>query len=209
MEVLLATFRLRALLSFSEEELMEPRRCGWAKDPLLIEYHDTEWGVPLHDDNRLFEMIVLESMQSGLSWITILRKRQAFRAAFSRFDPRKVAKFSAKDMDKLLANPGLVRNRAKLEAAIANAQATLRVQNTYGSLDSFLWKVVDGKPVINHWMDSGQIPAKTAVSERLSKELKAEGFQFVGPTVAYAHAGNRDGERSRNFLRSSQELAGW
>jgi DNA-3-methyladenine glycosylase I len=165
---------------------MEPKRCSWAKDPLLIEYHDIEWGVPLHDDNRLFEMIVLESMQSGLSWITILRKRQAFHAAFSGFDPRKVAKFGAKDLDKLLVNPGIVRNRAKLEAAIANAKATLKVQKTYGSLNSFLWKLVDGKPVINHWTDSGQIPAKTAISERLSKELKAQGFQFVGPTVAYA-----------------------
>ena len=189
---------------------MEPKRCSWAKDPLLIEYHDIEWGVPLHDDNRLFEMIVLESMQSGLSWITILRKRQAFRAAFSRFDPRKVAKFSTKDMDKLLANPGLVRNRAKLEAAIANAQATLRVQNTYGSLDSFLWKVVDGKPVINHWTDFGQIPAKTAISERLSKELKAEGFQFVGPTVAYAlmQAIGMVNDHETSCDRH-KELAGW
>jgi DNA-3-methyladenine glycosylase I len=165
---------------------MEPKRCGWAKDPLSIAYHDTEWGVPLHDDNRLFEMIVLEGMQSGLSWMTILRKRQAFRSAFLGFDPRKVAKFGAKEIDKLLANPNIIRSRAKIEAAVANARATLKVQENFGSLDSFLWKLVDGKPVINHWIDSGHIPAKTPASERLAKECKSQGFQFVGPTVAYA-----------------------
>ncbi|HET6266415.1 MAG TPA: DNA-3-methyladenine glycosylase I [Acidobacteriota bacterium] len=165
---------------------MEPKRCSWAKDPLSIQYHDTEWGVPSHEDNRLFEMIVLESMQSGLSWITILRKREAFRAAFSGFDPEKIAKFGAKEINKLLANPGIIRNRAKVEAAIANAQATLKVQKTFGSLDSFLWNTVDGKPVINHWQDASQIPAKTPISERLAKEFKAQGFKFMGPTVAYA-----------------------
>jgi DNA-3-methyladenine glycosylase I len=172
---------LHALLS-----LMEPKRCSWARDPLLIEYHDTEWGVPSHKDNRLFEMIVLESMQSGLSWITILRKRQAFRAAFFGFDPRKIAKFGAKDIDKLLANPEIIRNRAKVEAAVTNAQATLKVQKIFGSLDSFLWNLVDGKPVINHWKNASQIPAKTPISERLAKEFKAQGFKFIGPTVAYA-----------------------
>jgi DNA-3-methyladenine glycosylase I len=171
---------------FFEHEIMEPKRCRWAKDPLSIAYHDTEWGVPLHDDNRLFEMIVLESMQSGLSWITILRKRQAFRSAFLGFDPRKVAKFGAKDIANLLANPNIIRNRAKVEAAVANARATLKVQEIFGSLDLFLWKLVDGKPVINHWTDSGRIPAKTPTSERLAKECKTQGFRFVGPTVAYA-----------------------
>src|SRR5215831_16256478 len=141
---------------------MEPRRCGWAKDPLLIEYHDTEWGVPLHDDNRLFEMIVLESMQSGLSWITILRKREAFRAAFSGFDPEKIAKFGAREINKLLANPGIIRNRAKVEAAIANAQATLKVQKTFGSLDAFLWRIVDGKPIANRRASYKTAPARTA-----------------------------------------------
>jgi DNA-3-methyladenine glycosylase I len=165
---------------------MEAKRCGWAKDPLSIDYHDTEWGVPLHDDNRLFEMIVLESMQSGLSWITILRKRQAFRSAFLGFDPKKVAKFGAKDIDKLLANPNIIRNRAKVEASVANARATLKVQEIFGSLDLFLWKLVDGKPVINHWTDSRQTPARTPTSERLAKECKNQGFQFIGPTVAYA-----------------------
>jgi DNA-3-methyladenine glycosylase I len=165
---------------------METKRCGWAKDPLSIAYHDTEWGVPLHDDNRLFEMIVLEGMQSGLSWITILRKRQAFRSAFLGFDPGKVAKFGAKDIARLLANPNIIRNRAKVEAAVANARATLKVQEVFGSLDLFLWKLVDGKPVINRWTDSSHIPAKTPVSEKLAKECKIQGFQFVGPTVAYA-----------------------
>jgi len=125
-------------------------------------------------------------MQSGLSWITILRKRQAFRAAFFGFDPGKIAKFGAKDIDKLLANPEIIRNRAKVEAAVTNAQATLKVQKIFGSLDSFLWNLVDGQPVINHWTNVSQIPAKTPISERLAKELKAQGFKFIGPTVAYA-----------------------
>jgi len=165
---------------------MEIKRCSWAKDPLSIDYHDLEWGVPLHDDHRLFELIVLESMQSGLSWITILRKRPAFRAAFLEFDPAKVAKFGAKEVSKLLANPGIIRNRPKVEAAIANARATLRVQEAFGSLDSFLWRLIDGKPVINRWTRASQAPAKTALSESLSKELKVQGFRFIGPTVAYA-----------------------
>jgi len=165
---------------------MEIKRCSWAEDPLSIDYHDLEWGVPLHDDHRLFELIVLESMQSGLSWITILRKRPAFRAAFLEFDPAKVAKFGAKEVSKLLANPGIIRNRPKVEAAIANARATLRVQEAFGSLDSFLWRLIDGKPVINRWTRASQAPAKTALSESLAKELKVQGFRFIGPTVAYA-----------------------
>jgi DNA-3-methyladenine glycosylase I len=165
---------------------MEPRRCRWAKDPLSIAYHDSEWGVPLHDDDRLFEMIVLEGMQSGLSWITILRKRDAFRSAFREFDPRKVARFGASEINKLLANPNIIRSRAKIEAAVANAKATLKVQENFGSLDSFLWRLVDGKPIINHWTDSSQVPSKTPASERLAKECKDQGFRFVGPTVAYA-----------------------
>ena len=165
---------------------MELKRCSWAKDPLSVEYHDTEWGVPLHDDHRLFEMIVLESMQSGLSWITILRKREAFRTAFFGFDPLKVAKLKDPGIAKLMANPGIVRNRAKVNAAIANARATLKVQDSYGSLDSFLWRLVNGKPVVNHWVDVRQIPGKTPLSEKLAKELKTHGFQFIGPTVAYA-----------------------
>ena len=145
-----------------------------------------EWGVPLHEDNRLFEMLVLESMQSGLSWITILRKRKAFQVAFQQFEPVRVAKFGSKEIEKLLDNPGIIRNRAKLEAAVANARATLRVQEKYGSLDSFLWRVVDGKPLVNRWADYHEAPAKTLESELLAKECKEHGFRFIGPTVAYA-----------------------
>jgi DNA-3-methyladenine glycosylase I len=163
------------------------KRCAWpGQDPLHVAYHDEEWGVPLHEDNRLFEMLVLESMQSGLSWITILRKRKAFQVAFRQFDPVRVAKFGSKEIEKLLADPGIIRNRAKIEAAIANARATLRVQEKYGSLDSFLWRVVDGKPLVHRWTDYHQAPAKTLESELLAKECKEHGFRFIGPTVAYA-----------------------
>jgi DNA-3-methyladenine glycosylase I len=166
---------------------MELKRCQWpGEDPLYLAYHDEEWGVPLHDDNRLFEMIVLEGMQSGLSWITILRKREAFRIAFQAFDPRRVATFGGKEIEKLLQNPNVIRHRAKLEAAVANARATLRVQEKYGSLDSFLWRVVDGKPLVNRRNNYREAPAKTAASEILASECKKEGFKFIGPTVAYA-----------------------
>jgi DNA-3-methyladenine glycosylase I len=162
-------------------------RCGWpSQDPLYLTYHDEEWGVPLHDDNRLFEMLVLESMQSGLSWITILRKRKAFQTAFRQFNPARVAAFGSKEIEKLLVNPDIIRNRAKLEAAVANARATLRVQKKYGSLDSFLWRVVDGCPLINRWKNYREAPAKTLESEILAKECRENGFRFIGPTVAYA-----------------------
>ena len=151
---------------------MELKRCAWpGQDPLYLRYHDEEWGVPLHEDNRLFEMLVLESMQSGLSWITVLRKRKAFQVAFHQFDPGRVATFGSKEIEKLLANADIIRNRAKIEAAVANARATLRVQEKYGSLDAFLWRVVEGK---------------TLESERLAKECKAHGYRFIGPTVAYS-----------------------
>jgi DNA-3-methyladenine glycosylase I len=166
---------------------MELIRCAWpGQDPLYVSYHDEEWGVPLHEDNRLFEMLVLESMQSGLSWITILRKRQAFRTAFRQFDPGRVATFGPKELERLLANPSIIRNRAKLEAAIANARATLRVQKKYGSLDSFLWRVVDGTPLVNRWSSHREAPAKTLESEMLARACKEHGFRFIGPTVAYA-----------------------
>jgi DNA-3-methyladenine glycosylase I len=162
-------------------------RCGWpSEDALYLTYHDKEWGVPVHDDNRLFEMLVLESMQSGLSWITILRKRKAFQMAFRQFDPARVASFGPKEIEKLLANPDIIRNRAKLEAAVGNARATLRVQKKYGSLDSFLWRVVDGSPLVNRWASYREAPAKTLESEILAKECKENGFRFIGPTVAYA-----------------------
>jgi DNA-3-methyladenine glycosylase I len=162
-------------------------RCKWAGlDPLLLAYHDEEWGVPVHDDNRLFEMLVLESMQSGLSWLTILRKRKGFQTAFRQFDPAKVAKFGAKEVEALLANADIIRNRAKVDATIANARATLRAQEKYGSLDKFLWRVVDGKPLVRPRTGHDQLPAKTVESETLAKECKENGFRFVGPTVAYS-----------------------
>src|SRR3984893_856062 len=152
---------------------MTLKRCAWpGQDPLYLAYHDEEWGVPLHEDNRLFEMLVLESMQSGLSWITILRKRKAFQVAFRQFEPEKVAKFGPKEIEKLLANPGIIRNRAKVEAAVANARATLQVQDKYGSLDSFVWQAVDGKTLVNRWADLHEAPAKTLESELLAKICK-------------------------------------
>jgi DNA-3-methyladenine glycosylase I len=166
---------------------MNLKRCAWpGEDPLYLAYHDEEWGLPLHDDNHLFEMLVLESMQSGLSWITILRKREAFRLAFHGFDPVRVAKFGPKEIEKLLSDPDIIRNRAKLEAAVANARAALRVQERYGSLDFFLWRVVDGRPVVNRWRNYREAPAKDSRSETLAKECKKQGFRFIGPTVAYA-----------------------
>jgi DNA-3-methyladenine glycosylase I len=166
---------------------MARKRCGWSsQDPLLIVYHDEEWGVPVHEDNRLFEMLVLESMQSGLSWMTILRKRKAFQIAFRQFEPAKVAQFGSQELEQLLANADIVRNRAKPEAAVANARATLLVQEKYGSLDAFLWRVVDGKPLVHRWSDYHEAPAKTAESEILAKECREHGFRFVGPTVAYS-----------------------
>ncbi len=166
---------------------MELKRCGWSsQDPLLMAYHDEEWGVPVHEDNRLFEMLVLESMQSGLSWMTILRKRKAFQIAFHQFEAAKVAQFGSKELEKLLANADIVRNRAKLEAAVANARATLQVQEKYGSLDAFLWRVVDGKPLVHRWADYHEAPAKTSESEILAKECREHGFRFIGPTVAYS-----------------------
>jgi DNA-3-methyladenine glycosylase I len=166
---------------------MAIERCAWSgQDPLLLTYHDEEWGVPLHADNRLFEMLVLESMQSGLSWITILRKRKAFQVAFRRFDPVKVAKFGPKEIEKLLSNADIIRNRAKLDAAVVNARATLRVQEKYGSLDAFLWGIVDGKTLVNRWTDYQKAPANTRESELLAKVCKEHGFRFIGPTVAYS-----------------------
>jgi DNA-3-methyladenine glycosylase I len=166
---------------------MTLKRCAWpGQDPLYLAYHDEEWGLPLHEDNRLFEMLVLESMQSGLSWITILRKRKEFRVAFRHFEPEKVAKFGSKEIEKLLANPGIIRNRAKVEATVANARATLGVQEKYGSLDAFLWRVVDGKPLDHRVADHHDVLAKTVESETLAKECKGHGFRFIGPTVAYA-----------------------
>jgi DNA-3-methyladenine glycosylase I len=162
-------------------------RCPWSgTDTEYLRYHDIEWGSPSRDDRHLFEMLVLESMQSGLSWITILRKRENFRRAFSDFDINKVAKYNAAKIDKLLNDPGIIRNRLKIEAAIANAQAARRVISEVGSFADFLWSIIGNYPLINQWKSMSQVPAATDESRRLAAELKARGFKFLGPTTCYA-----------------------
>jgi DNA-3-methyladenine glycosylase I len=163
----------------------EKKRCVWARGDQM-QYHDREWGVPLHDDRALFELLVLEGAQAGLSWSTILRKRDAYRRAFAGFDPVRVARFTARDVQRLLRDPGIVRNRAKIRATIDNARAVLEVQREHGSLDRYLWKFVDGQPVQNRWRAHRQLPALTPASQAMSRELRSRGFRFVGPTICYA-----------------------
>lgn len=162
-------------------------RCGWSgSDPLYLAYHDEEWGVPAHDDRHLFEMLVLEGAQAGLSWLTILRKRENYRRAFRDFDPAKVAAFSGADVERLLLDAGIVRNRLKIEAAVNNARRALEVAGEFGFLSEFLWSFVDGRPVHNAWSSLSEIPARTELSDRMSRELKRRGFSFVGSTICYA-----------------------
>lgn len=164
-----------------------PNRCPWAgSDPLYVAYHDEEWGVPAHDDRHLFEMLVLEGAQAGLSWITILRKRAAYREAFDRFDPVRVAHYDARQVAALLGNAGIVRNRLKIEAAIDNARAFLAVQEEFGTFDAYLWRAVGGRPKVNAWREMKEVPAKTAESDALSRDLRRRGFRFVGSTICYA-----------------------
>ena len=164
------------------------RRCAWVPegDPLYVAYHDDEWGVPSRDDRHLFELLVLEGAQAGLSWATILRKREGYRRAFAGFDAEAVARFAERDLERLLADPGIVRNRLKIESAIANARATLAVREKEGSLAAFLWAFVGGEPKVNSWTTLSEIPGETGESRAMSKELKRRGFRFVGPTVCYA-----------------------
>jgi len=163
-------------------------RCPWCgSDPLYLAYHDQEWGVPLHDEQRLFEMLTLEGAQAGLSWLTILRKREGYRRAFAGFDPQLVAGFGDADVARLLADPGIVRNRLKIASTISNARAVLEVQARYGSLDAFLWGFVDGTPIRNSWRSMAEIPASTPLSDAMSRELKRHGFRFAGTTICYAH----------------------
>jgi len=163
------------------------RRCEWCTgDPLYTAYHDFEWGVPAHDDQRLFEMLTLEGAQAGLSWLTILRKRERYREAFHSFDAGRIARYGARDLARLLSDPGIVRNRLKIEAAIANARCYLKIGEEFGSLDRFLWRYVDHRPVQNAWRTASEIPSRTEVSDRMSKDLKARGFKFVGSTICYA-----------------------
>lgn len=162
------------------------QRCAWARDELSIAYHDAEWGVPLHDDRKLFELLILEGAQAGLSWITILKKRAAYRAAFDRFDPRKVARYDESKVAALLANAGIVRNRLKIRAAVQNAQAFLAVQKEFGSFDAYIWQFVSGQPIQNRWKRTDQLPARSEQSDAMSKDLVKRGFKFVGSTICYA-----------------------
>ena len=164
-----------------------PIRCDWCRgDPLYIDYHDREWGVPLHDDRRLFEMLVLEGAQAGLSWLTILKKRNAYREAFDGFDIESVASYTESDFRRLLADQGILRNRRKIESAIANGRAVVRIIERYGSLDNFLWRYVDHAPVQNAWKSVDQVPAESEISRRMSRDMKKAGFSFFGPVICYA-----------------------
>lgn len=163
------------------------KRCAWAADALHHEYHDTEWGVPVHDDRVLFEFLILEGAQAGLSWATILRKRGNYRKAFADFDPAKVARFTEKRQAKLLEDPGIVRNRLKVASAVSNAKAFLQVQKEFGSFDAYIWGFVDGTPIVNRFRRLGEIPASTPVSDTISKDLKKRGFRFAGSTIMYAY----------------------
>ena len=163
-------------------------RCEWGtSDPLYLEYHDKEWGEPVHDDRKLFEMLLLEGAQAGLSWITILKRRESYRKAYNGFDPDKIAKWTDKKIERLLKDPGIIRNRLKVEAARVNAKSYLEVVKECGSFDSFIWSFVGGKPLINKWKKVSDIPAITKESDAMSKELKKRGFKFVGSTICYAY----------------------
>jgi DNA-3-methyladenine glycosylase I len=167
---------------------MAVTRCSWCgDDPLYVAYHDEEWGVPVYDDRTLFEFLVLEGAQAGLSWSTILKKREGYRAAFDGFDPAIVAGYDERKTAELLADAGIVRNRLKVASAVSNAQAFLAVEEEYGSFSNYIWAFVDGAPIRNQWRTLAEIPAKTPLAETLSKDLKKRGFRFVGPTIVYAH----------------------
>jgi DNA-3-methyladenine glycosylase I len=164
------------------------KRCGWAgPDPIYIKYHDEEWGVAVHDDRKFFEFIILEGAQAGLSWLTILKKRQGYKKAFADFDPEKVARFSKKKIESLLQNPNIIRNRLKVNAAVSNAQAFLKIQEEFGSFDAYSWRFVDGKQKINAFRSLDEVPTTSKESEAFSKDLKQRGLKFVGPIIIYSH----------------------
>ena len=164
------------------------KRCGWAgTNPLMMDYHDREWGVPVHNDRQHFEFLVLEAAQAGLSWSIVLNKREGYRRAFSDFDPGKVARYTEKRVEKLILDPGIIRNRLKIAAAVKNARQFLKVQEEFGSFDAYCWKFVDGRQKVNRWKTMQQIPATSPESDAFSKDLKLRGFSFVGSTVIYAH----------------------
>jgi DNA-3-methyladenine glycosylase I len=166
--------------------LSTTKRCSWARTPLSIAYHDAEWGVPVHDDRALFELLTLEGAQAGLSWETILAKRESYRRAFADFEPAKVARFTPARVERLLRDPGIVRNRLKVESTVQNARAFLSVQREFGSFDAYVWRFVQGAPKVNRWRTLEEIPPKTAESDVMSKDLRARGFRFVGSTICYA-----------------------
>jgi DNA-3-methyladenine glycosylase I len=170
-------------MSESKRELV---RCHWASNALNIPYHDEEWGVPVHDDNRWFEFLILEGAQAGLSWDTILQKRERYQKVYAGFDPKKVARFDARKSRELLTDPGIIRNRLKISAAVTNAQAFLKVQQEFGKFDKYVWEFVGGAPIRNKWKSHAQLPAVTPLATALSKDLKKRGFRFVGPTIVYA-----------------------
>lgn len=161
-------------------------RCGWAKNELAIDYHDAEWGVPIHDDRRLFEFLILEGAQAGLSWDTILRKRENYRIAFDNFDWKKVAVYDERKLAELMQNEGIIRNRLKIAAAVQNAKAFVEICEKFGTFDQYIWQFVENKPIVNTWRELIEVPAKTAISDRISKDLKKRGFSFVGSTICYA-----------------------
>ncbi|MFZ7104170.1 MAG: DNA-3-methyladenine glycosylase I [Peptococcaceae bacterium] len=164
------------------------KRCPWCgDDELYMKYHDEEWGVPVHDDHKHFEFLVLESAQAGLSWLTVLRKRENYRRAYDNFEPAKVAAYDESKINELLSNPGIIRNRRKIEASVNNAGRFLEVQKEFGSFDQYLWSFVDNKPLKNAWTDLGQVPASTQLSDKISRDLKKRGFKFIGTTIIYSH----------------------
>lgn len=164
------------------------KRCDWVtSDPLYVRYHDTEWGVPVHDDRKIFEFLILEGAQAGLSWLTILKRRQGYCNAFCKFDPEKVARFSEADIQKRLQDPGIIRNKLKVRSTVTNAQAFLKIQEEFGSFDAYAWRFVDGAPIINHYTSLDQVPATSRQSDAFSKDLCKRGFKFTGPTIIYAH----------------------
>jgi DNA-3-methyladenine glycosylase I len=170
----------------TREAAPPPTRCSWARSALAIRYHDEEWGVPVHDDRTLFEFLILEGAQAGLSWETILNKRENYRAAFDNFDPKRIARYDRRKLAQLLKNPGIVRNRLKIASAVQNAKAYLQAQKEFGSFDRYIWQFVEGRPRINSWKSLDRLPALTAQSDAMSKSLKKRGFNFVGSTICYA-----------------------
>ena len=181
-------FELQNLYRTENQIKMNKNRCGWCVgDPLYEAYHDKEWGVPVYDDATLFEFLILETFQAGLSWITILRKRHNFRAAFANFNYQKIAKYKQPKIDELLENKGIIRNKLKVNAAVTNAQAFIKIQDEFGSFSKYIWGFVDGAPITNSFKDSKDVPANTKLSDAISKDLKKRGFKFVGSTVIYAH----------------------